>query len=1048
MKRKLVGKLRKLWLGCIFYSKLSFVEIKRRLFNFTIGMISCTITIFVAAVISTIVDNAPFVILKQAENNCGQYDIELTPRYGPYINYSLVQETLFENNLNEINKLSTSRYIFNDSSSLFFTKQCIQQIDDFQINQTSNLLIDEANCKPKILNNPNYNLCQSHSSSLWIIDFKKEENMGFGSHFPSNLIPHKGEIVVNRNEMAAFDIKINDYLLLYIDFDNGHEQNLLYSMIRSQIETKGKQQYITSAQHCAKQTYCSKILFPVKIIGFIDETAFGKFGQNENKFTFIINIEGFTEYLKGFAPKKLSTNPVFNSLWSNSLILSELSSHTFYNIPNRIKYYLTLNYQLIQNKFSYFSSSLMYYLGFTQLLISTPIESEFYKLRFGALFFELILNVILLTLIILSILLLYSLLIISVETRGFEVGVLRMIGMTRKQLIKLLINQSLLFSIPSLIFAIILSQIIIYYLLIIFSDLIGYHIIPIISFNGWLRAIFVGFFVPLISSILPIKNALSKNLSDAINTDKSGPEIIEYKIERSEQSNINHTILIIGFILILFGVGTYYLFPLSLITQNLSLLLFCFFALMVSMLIGLSLLSFNINHIIQKSLILLLFGWFESISVQHILYKNIIAHKRRNQKTYLMYSLSLGFILMIAVVYRVQINSIGLQILTYYGGKYFVQFPNNQIFRYQDIQNRFNQQIESITFKYKPYPYLEHKHIFAFDFSKIDKTLTKISMISPDYTDIAQQSLFSFADNRHSPLSINHNLYSAKGSQSGIIGYTLRQNLYLDTKYDKKLIIRIGEEDEIFDNNNFNNYVILNILSFINVFPGYHELSKISFGEPSIGLSIPTTLRWDRFMKKELNLINNKISLEDMFFDPHGILIKFRSNITDQDIDIVKQYINEYGISSFDYNDFMVIMKSTNDIMDIVFSVSTYIALFLCLFSVLSSMYVNIFEQSKEVAILRAIGFNKFTTYKIYLYEATILILSSSLMGIAIGSLVGFTMTAQIALYASYPIQFDFPLKLLIIIIISAFLSAFFSVILPLIQLLRKNVSHIMRVNF
>ena len=62
-------------------------------FNFLIGLISCTITVFVAAVISTIIDNAPFVILKQAENKCGQYDISIKPRDGPYINYSLAINT-------------------------------------------------------------------------------------------------------------------------------------------------------------------------------------------------------------------------------------------------------------------------------------------------------------------------------------------------------------------------------------------------------------------------------------------------------------------------------------------------------------------------------------------------------------------------------------------------------------------------------------------------------------------------------------------------------------------------------------------------------------------------------------------------------------------------------------------------------------------------------------------------------------------------------------------------------------------------------------------
>merc|ERR1719242_1488789 len=105
-------------------------------------------------------------------------------------------------------------------------------------------------------------------------------------------------------------------------------------------------------------------------------------------------------------------------------------------------------------------------------------------------------------------------------------------------------------------------------------------------------------------------------------------------------------------------------------------------------------------------------------------------------------------------------------------------------------------------------------------------------------------------------------------------------------------------------------------------------------------------------------------------------------------------------------------------------------------------MFVNIYEQSKEVAVLRAIGLCKYETYKVYLYEALILISSSCIMGIGIGALVGFTMTAQIALYSSYPVNFDMPYNLLIIILIASFISAAFSVIVPLIQLLSKTVSH------
>jgi ABC-type lipoprotein release transport system permease subunit len=48
-------------------------------------------------------------------------------------------------------------------------------------------------------------------------------------------------------------------------------------------------------------------------------------------------------------------------------------------------------------------------------------------------------------------------------------------------------------------------------------------------------------------------------------------------------------------------------------------------------------------------------------------------------------------------------------------------------------------------------------------------------------------------------------------------------------------------------------------------------------------------------------------------------------------------------------------------------------------------MTSNIHEQSKEIAILRALGISRAWMYRIYIYESFILVLSSSILGIAIG---------------------------------------------------------------
>ncbi len=57
----------------------------------------------------------------------------------------------------------------------------------------------------------------------------------------------------------------------------------------------------------------------------------------------------------------------------------------------------------------------------------------------------------------LSVLLIYSLLMLSVESKSFEFGVMRMVGLSKENIILLVILQSFMFVIPSIISGFIVS---------------------------------------------------------------------------------------------------------------------------------------------------------------------------------------------------------------------------------------------------------------------------------------------------------------------------------------------------------------------------------------------------------------------------------------------------------------------------------------------------------------------------------------------------------------------------------------------------------------
>ena len=66
--------------------------------------------------------------------------------------------------------------------------------------------------------------------------------------------------------------------------------------------------------------------------------------------------------------------------------------------------------------------------------------------------------------------------------------------------------------------------------------------------------------------------------------------------------------------------------------------------------------------------------------------------------------------------------------------------------------------------------------------------------------------------------------------------------------------------------------------------------------------------------------------------------------------------------------------------------------MFLCFFSLSSSMSANLYDQQKEIGILRALGFSKSRIIFLYTYEAFILVMASSLLGVFVGTVAAFTM--------------------------------------------------------
>ncbi len=143
-------------------------------------------------------------------------------------------------------------------------------------------------------------------------------------------------------------------------------------------------------------------------------------------------------------------------------------------------------------------------LGYYSSTMNLGLLEEMRVMAFAIMFMELIFDIIVILFVSISILLIYSLLTISIEQKSFEIGVMRMVGLSNHGLIFMVLLQAFMFVVPAIIIGFIASypllSLVNYFMKA--SSLDIQNLAPPAS--AIIEALMIGIIVPAISSILPI----------------------------------------------------------------------------------------------------------------------------------------------------------------------------------------------------------------------------------------------------------------------------------------------------------------------------------------------------------------------------------------------------------------------------------------------------------------------------------------------------------------------------------------------------------------
>jgi ABC-type antimicrobial peptide transport system permease subunit len=350
-----------------------------------------------------------------------------------------------------------------------------------------------------------------------------------------------------------------------------------------------------------------------KVKNIFSETG-GKFGQSDLKTMTVLDISSLLSMIKQALNVTLiegnytvtNLHEIFDFISSSNV--EEYIDFVIFTFPSpRIETYNNADYQDLLSHVIKEITEIVSKLGYHPVSVTMPILEILQEFNLAILFMSLIFLMVLSLFVVISVILIYSLLMVSVQRKSTDIGITRLIGQNKKGIIVEVILETFVFVIPGFLLAVSTSFIVLRYLYYYeFEVRFNLKLDSNPTWTALIRASVLGIIIPLISAIIPIREALSQNIIDALDYGKSKTKAVIMKIIDPNTQNAGIYILF-GIISTIYGIAVYILLPQSLLSLNFGLILQIFFLILIGFLLGLILIAVNFQFIIEIFVAKLLF---------------------------------------------------------------------------------------------------------------------------------------------------------------------------------------------------------------------------------------------------------------------------------------------------------------------------------------------------------------------------------------------------------------------------------------------------------
>lgn len=977
------------------FLSLTWKDFKERPCTYVLGFTAVFVVVSVAIVMLAVLGYMPLAFLQLADTQQGQTDLIIEPggllgEY-PSINYTRVKEYFppFANDQG----YHAPRVIFElDASN---TKSC-------QFSDHDGLSRDCLGIA-------------THSVKIFVVDSELENKIGLG--VSSNPQLNAGEVIISDHFAQILNISVGDTLSL-----SGWVGSVL-----------------DAAYYAGRMTPQDYIDINPQIKAIV--------GPDDNRFpaevTFV--ILDYSNFFKTIAnSREHAGSHIYDQ--EASLTLDSGVSQVIFNMPTtlRASVYRSSNYNSIRYNFALWAQKIILPIGLTQISTLTPVLTFLYKLRMFNMFIGLIMSLVIISLGFLCTVLIYSLLSVGVETRTYTIGIQRMLGFTRSNMVFLLLINVFTFTILGCIFGIFAGQglylLVRYY----FAKTTGIPMPAIVSATAVIVGSLTGVGVSFLAALFPARSIILLRLAEAL--DAARPKIsgVTFKVHRRGKEGVNVKLTLFGLLCGVIGFLVYYVFPVSIFTMNLQVMFYFFFCMLIVLLTGCVLLMLNFERPIQSAISYLFFFW-ETKAVFRIVQMNLTAHRLDNRRTTLMFAMSMAFIIFLSVAFRTQISTLKLTFTAQFGGDMVVSIQWMTVRDLGKILRDLKKELSASTVSGITYVVQEQYNVAGS--CTLNYTLQTLGRyvsanvhlvpLPPNFYEIASHNYLTV--DRHTDVANKYGLSGALYSREGMSSVIMSS-----AAYDLLQLTRPSSTAIMRTKSNCGSYIEgrmpIQTVAALSSSPVVQMSTTVgTYGD--VVSSLPNVVRMSGAPGASVNgLLINRLVLRVPDHRNFGSLKQNISKfLSTRDVSYSVDTINNVAPGA----------DVASGIINKFFYLIEFIVLWICLLSLTSSQTSNILRSSKEIAIYRCLGMTNFQVYRIYVWGSFILVLTSSLMGLLVGVIVASTMSIQNILYAAQTSQMDFPYIQLIIIIALGIIFAIITGVTPVTFLLSlPSIAHMLRRSF